>query len=252
MKQSPEIKGKILADLHCHPGRNNSAEDLAEMLSWGITGLASFSATSGYLSYEDAMQLPNVREIDLGLFAEIEYNGKKGYFARAQEVSAGFHILALGCYNTIHPLNDARNVIEKIHKEKGIAILNHPYVISTGRKIIRYRLANEAEEKKLEELCGMADEVEVFNAQNINLLPVVAWMKNANEKAKELAARHDFKGIAASDAHRLLSQVKTAGIYLPSENLCIDAVKEHIKKGNFERCEKYVSRRSFLKGMFFS
>lgn len=252
MNQLPEINGKILADLHCHPGRKNSTEDLAEMLSQGITGLASFSAAAGYLSYEDAVQLPNVREIDLGLFAEIEYNGKRGYFARAQEINAGFHILALGCYNTIPCFNDARKVIEDIHNKGGIAVINHPYVISTGRKIIKYRLANEAEEKQLDELCEMADEVEAFNAQNINLLPVVAWMNNSNKKAKELAERHGFKGIAASDAHRLLSQVKTAGIYLPSENICIDSIKEHIKKGNFERYEKYVSRYSFLKGMFFS
>jgi len=101
-------------------------------------------------------------------------------------------------------------------------------------------------------LCKMVDEIEVFNAQNINLLPVVAWMKNANGKAKALAARHGFRGTAASDAHRLLSQVKISGIYLPFENLCMDAIKHYIKAGSFERHEQYVSRRSFLKGMFFS
>lgn len=161
----------ILADFHCHPKRDYPAEELAEMLSEGVTGLA---------------------------------------------------------------------------------ILNHPYVVSTGRKIIKYRLANEAEEKKLEELCKMVDEVEVFNAQNINLLPFVAWMKKANKKARLLAEQHGFRGTASSDAHRLLSQVRAAGIYLPFENICIDAIKEHIIKGNFERLENYVSRYSFLKGMFFS
>lgn len=252
MKQPPEIKGRILADLHCHPSRNNSVEDIAEMLSWGITGLTASNGNKTYFTYDDAMQLPNVKEIDLGLFAGIEHNGREGYFARTQEINADFHVLALGCYNTLPSFTDARKSIEAIHKGGGLAILNHPYVLSTGRKIIKYRLANEAEERRLEELCEMADEVEVFNAQNINLLPVVAWMKNANRNAKALATKHGFHGTASSDAHRLLEQVKTAGVYLPSENLCMDSIKENIKKGNFERHEQYVSRRSFLKGMFFS
>ncbi len=253
MKVPPEIEGKRLADLHCHPKRDYPAEGIAEMLSWGITGLAPFCRQHKFLSYEDALQLPNVREIDLGLFAEIEHNGQRGYFARAQEINADYHVLALGCYRMLPIFEDARIAVEAIHKEGGIAIVNHPYVVENkGHKIIRYRLANEIEEKRLEELCGMIDEIEVFNAQNINLFPVVAWMNNANEKAKKLAEKHGFKGTASSDAHRLIGQVKKAGIYLPSDDLCIDAVKEHIKNGNFERHEQYVSRCSFLKGMFFS
>lgn len=251
MKTSPEIEGKILADLHCHPTKNHSVDEIVKTLSEGITGLIPCKQ-GGFLSYEDVLALPGASELEKGLFAEVYYGGKKGYVLPCQEINASFHVLAVGCRKMLPKVNDARKAIEIIHKESGFAVLNHPYVVSTDRRIIKYRLVNDAELKTVEDLCAMVDEIEAFNAQNINLLPSVAWMKIANQQATALATKHGFHGTASSDAHRLISQVRTAGIYLPSENLCMDAIKHYIKAGNFERSEQYVSRYSFLKGMFFS
>lgn len=256
MKRPPKKEGKILADLHSHLGRNNDLEDIAKTLSWGITGLAVWQTPKDnkkIFSYEDAVQLPNVREIDLGLFAEITVNGSKGYFAKVQEFESDFHILAIGCHKYLPRFRDARKAVEAIHASNGIAILNHPCSVYIGG-LKKFRLSNEADDRKINELCGMVDEVEVFNAQNINptLGIVIPNMKKSNEKAKAIAASKGFKGVASSDAHYVLKQSKIAGIYIPEDNLCIDAIKEHIKKGSFERHEQYVSRLSFIKGMMFS
>ncbi len=34
----PELEGKILVDLHAHPSKKNSEEDLTSLLSWGLLG----------------------------------------------------------------------------------------------------------------------------------------------------------------------------------------------------------------------
>jgi len=256
MKRPPKKEGKILADLHSHIGRNNALEDITKTLSWGITGLTVWQTPKDnkkVLSYEDALQLPNVREIDLGLFAEITVNGSKGYFAKVQEFESDFHILALGCHKYLPRFKDARKAVEAIHANKGIAVLNHPCSVYIGG-FKKFRLSNDADDRKINELCEMVDEVEVFNAQNINptLGLIIPNMKKSNEKAKVIAAAKGFNGFASSDAHYVLKQSKIAGIYIPEENLCIDAIKEHVKTGNFERHEQYVSRLSFIKGMMFS
>lgn len=253
MKKAPEKEGKILADMHSHLAKKSTLEGIAETLSWGITGLTTWYGNSTIISYNDAVQLPGVREIDLGLFAEIEVRGSRGYFAKTQEVEADFHILAVGCIRDLPNFDDSRKAVEAIHKYGGIAILNHPCTVATGgNRLIKYRVAEEKEIDKIKEICTMVDEVEVFNAQNINAVPFAAWMKQSNRKAKEIAAEFGFKGVASSDAHRALSQSKVAGIYIPNENLCMDAIKRHIKAGNFERHEQYVSRWSFVDGMFLS
>ncbi len=251
MKQTPEIKGKILVDLHCHPSKNHSVDEIVKKLSEGITGLIP-SSYEDFLSYEDVLNLPGAKELEKGLFAEVYYGGKKGYVLPCQEINTGFHVQAVGCKKMLPKVNDAREAIEIIHKEGGIAVLNHPYVVPTDRRIIRYRLVNDAELKAVEDLCAMVDEIEAFNAQNINLLPSVAWMKIANQQATALATKHNFHGIASSDAHRLISQVRTAGIWVSSDYPCIDSLMRSILKGDFARHQDYVSIPSFLKGMFFS
>lgn len=257
MKKAPEIKGKVLADLHSHLSKNNKLEDIVKTLSWGVTGLTTRYGNDQLISYDIAMQIPGAREIDPRLFAEIPVGESKGYFIKTQEIEADFHILALGCQDDLPHFEDARKAVEAIHAAGGIAILNHPCTIAKREHgIIPFRTADEHDEEKIIELCDMVDEVEVFNAQNINAVPVIAWMKRCNDKAKEIVAKrcmyNPHKGIASSDAHRILSQSKVSGIYIPEESLCIESIKEYLWTGNFERYEQYVSRLSFLEGMFFS
>lgn len=248
MEKPKKKDGLIIADLHAHPGRNHPQEELTSMLSWGLTGLTASNYGKIILSYHEAINLQGAKEIDKGLFAEFNHNGKKGYFANIQEVMSDFHILAIGCKETLPDYADARKTVEEIHKQDGIAILNHPLVIPED-SWKRYRLLDENGKKKLKELCTMVDEIEVFNAQCINLIPVIAWMHWANEDAKKLATAYGFKGTAASDTHVRLEQVKVSGIYVPEKHLSIEALKHHIKTKNFERLEHYVSRLSFLEGM---
>ncbi len=255
MKKAPEREGKIIADLHSHASEENDLNDIVTSLSWGITGLSVTNNGLGILSYEGALNLPHTREIDEGLFAELSLNGEKGYFVKTQEVKSDHHILAVGCKEYLDDYGDARKTVDEIHKQGGLAILNHPCIVSTGKNFpVRYRSIRENEEKRVRELYGLVDEVEVFNAQCIN--PTfgifVPNMKKVNKRAKELASEYGFKGTAASDAQFLLEQVKICGIYIPRDNLSIESLKDHIKNKNFERFEQYISRLSFLKGHLLS
>jgi len=255
MRRPPYIEGKVLADLHTHPDKESDLEDILELLSWGVTGLARVNNVDGFLTYDDALKLPKVKEIDKGVFAEISFNGSKGYFVKTQEVMSDYHILAVGCEgNPIQDHRDPRRTVEEIHNRGGLAILNHPYVARVN-SWVRYRLINRYEEEKVRELCEMVDEVEVFNAQCINFFPLFSFrflpeilrFNDANTKAKELASGYGFKGVASSDAHFLLDQVKIAGIYVLEDNLSIEALKYYIRTGNFDRYEKHASRWGIIR-----
>ncbi len=260
MQPAPQREGKILADLHAHPGNRYHQAQILQMLSSpGLIGLAQINAQEQILSYEKAVTLPGVKELDRGRLAEIRVGEDKGYFCRAQEVIAGFvHLLALGFEGDYFPdYQEPRQAVEEIHQKNGLAILNHPYVTpNPGAHLIKYRSLNGGEEQRIIfELCELVDEIEVFNAQIIN--PTYGWFmpKNrANRRAEELARGKGCKGIACSDAHFRLEQAKICGIYLDLEGLCLDKLKEDIKKGYFERYGQvkdgpYVSRWSFIRGM---
>jgi len=247
-------EGQVLADLHSHPANYKSLDETLEMLSSGLTGLAFIDcgAANKILTYEQAIKLPGAEEVDSGLFAKITSNGKRGYFVKAQEILSDFHILVIGAKEKIPYFEDARKVVEEARKLNPALIqLNHPYVVANNHPIIKYRFINEEEERKVRELCQMVDQVEVFNAQNINtLVPGIPNMNLANYKAKILAEEFGFNGTASSDAHLRLEQVGISGIYLDEKNLNLDSLKEQVKRGNFERREQYVSRWSFGLGMF--
>ncbi|MCD4666180.1 hypothetical protein K8R47_00005, partial [archaeon] len=83
-----------------------------------------------------------------------------------------------------------------------------------------------------------------------NLIPFILDMTITNEMAKQLISEYNFRGTASSDSHNVLNQIRTSGIYVPEENLNIEALKEHIKTGNFEKHEQYIDRFSFLLGHF--
>ncbi len=261
MKPAPKVIDRILADFHAHPANYNPQEETLEMLTRGcLVGLSrlDYPGAKTILTYEQALGLPGVTEIDSGLLAKIKNKSRTGYFIKTQELQPEqniIHLLALGCRKYISKDFDAKEAIKAIHQQDGLAILNHPYVtVNRGSRIIPYRLINSEEEKEVEEITSLVDEVEVFNAQNINpaFEFVVPNMKKANEQAHELAERHGKKGIAASDAHRRLEQIGITGIYLPEHNLCWESIRDNILTKNFERYEQYVSKWSFVKGMFLS
>ena len=123
------------------------------------------------------------------------------------------------------------------------------------------------EEQELRDLYQILNEingeVEVFNGQNIHLLPVFSWLvpvlnaKKANQRAKEdiepSPGEHPYpnlKGFAASDTHSRLEQVHTSGIYLPEDTISLEALTYYLQTKDFERHEQDISRTSFLLGHF--
>ena len=86
MSPAPAKDGQLLTDLHCHPGNTYSQQDLVAMLSSpGLVGLTFFKSESSdkLFTYEQAVKLPGVQEIDRGLLARIESSGSIGYFTKS-------------------------------------------------------------------------------------------------------------------------------------------------------------------------
>jgi hypothetical protein len=241
---------KIPADLHVHLSKDSNPKDVKEVLTQGgLVALTTYSGANKLLSYHDVKNYEGFKQIDPGIFGELTYNGNTGYVLNGQEITADHHISALGCKEQISNIKDSIEAVKEVHKQGGIAILEHPYVIPGG--ITRYRLLNEKEENKLYEICGIIDEVEVFNGQCISLIPYIIDMEKANEKAKKFVDNYfDFKGIVSSDTHLRFEQVLTSGIYISHEDLTFKKLEEIIKGGDFEAVGNRVSKISFLKGHF--
>lgn len=262
MEPAPRKEGKILCDLHAHLASKGTKEDVTQILaSPGLMGVGFIQGTKANLAYEQAESLVEdnkmFEEITPGQLARIG----EGYFMRAQEIgsyvhrgkgkrAALYHILALGWEGEDYfSEGESRKIIEEIHQRKGLAFICHPYVTQGG---LMFKIREEEEEKILEELCEMADGIEVYNGQNINLLPVIGAMKKTNELAEELAWKKNLLGIAVSDAHRRAEQVKTSGIYVQEEAIKekgMEGLKEALKKREFELYKGKVSRYSWLRGM---
>lgn len=256
MKRPQPRAGKILADLHCHFPNDKDDESSLEALTSGLVGLTFIrGGEERTLTYEQALtRFSGIAEIDKGRLAQIAYNGKIGHIIKTQEVRVfeeiERHFLAVGLSEYLPNFSNSEDALNAIHKQGALAIYNHLYVTGNGDSFPPYRLITTEEEKKARELCQMVDEVEVFNAQNINTwIPGIPNMHEANDAAKVLAAEFGKKGTAASDA-RILEQVGISGIYLPEENLSLESIREQLRLQNFERAEQYVSRLSFAEGMF--
>ena len=258
---------EILADLHAHHSKDYPLEEQLVAYSSGLNGITSFLDLS-YLSYQYFVRSnAYTTEISKGMLARVildsnEEESSLGYVVNTQEVEANprFHILAIGCLRRIQDHQDPRNIVEDIHRQYGVAILNHPYVVPSG-DWARYRLINDEEHKVLEELLGMVDEVEVNNGQCINLFYIdpYIWpisrvsMEKANRYAKKLIKGTRFNGTAASDMHNRLEQLRTSGIWIPREHLDtdgIEALKYYILNKDFERQDGLVSNVSFCRGHF--
>lgn len=270
MKTPPKKEGKIFADLHCHlarPKTRKQAQTLIEKLSSGLTGITAVEGNPKIATYEQLVQHFQLKEVEKGLLAKVVFNENHGYVLKTQEAAEGEiapHILALAPRNYIpHPFLESEKIIEEIKKQEALAILAHPFTIPT-EEFIRYRIRTGEEIKEILDLYDLVDEVEVFNAQNIRALPLISDLTSfldmtySNQLAQKSIELHNdhkknkFKGIASSDTHFKPEQIQKSGIYLPqeSEAYLLDSLLFNIKIGNFERQEQYVSRTSFLAGMF--
>ncbi|MBI2102985.1 hypothetical protein HYT55_04050 [Candidatus Woesearchaeota archaeon] len=260
MQQALVLPGKIFCDLHSHPSRNYPIEDLMETLgSPGLTGLALKCWTENerdILTYEQALDLlplSQVTEIDKGKVARCG----QGYIARTQEVLAGrHHLLALGWEGGYFPsYQTIKEAVDDIHARGGIAILNHPFAI-TGKRMLRLP-KTQGELDLIREACTLVDEMETHNAFCVNILPYALDFREMNKNAEDLRQREfpHFRGVASSDCHHYLDQVKLAGIYIDKDAIETKGMKgitEAIRGGNFIRFGDaqrgpYVSRYNLLK-----
>jgi hypothetical protein len=246
MQRAPYREGKILCDLHAHPGRD--LEDTARALaSHGLVGVA-YRPCEKILTYEDAQSKFGGEEVFPGLM-----RFKEGYYMRTQEItSSKHHILAIGWEGDyIEGSEDPFENVRKIHDRGGIAVLCHPYVLSGGT--FKFHIANEAERDTIDKLCEEIDLIETHNAIMINLWPI-ANMNKGNKLAAELAKRTELPAISSSDTHYVAEQLKVCGIYVDDEYLTsMDKFKEVLVKGKFDRFGSwdkgpYLSRWSFFKG----
>lgn len=265
MKPAPVREGKVLCDFHTHPSKKNKLEEIVSRLgSPGLVGLAAkYIDKSGedILVYEEAVDIarikhdPTFAEITPGKLAKY----KQGYFARTQEVKADvFHLLAIGWegdYLQHHDYTSIDEAVQDIHSRKGIAVFNHPYFVSRGGLLVQ--IANVGEILRMKSGYKLVDEVEVHNAFCINLAPAVAWARKANAFAQKSINHSPFKGMAGSDCHRELLQVKIVGNYIDQmiiDNHGMEGIKQAIKSGQFVRYGTYdfgpyVSRWSWMKGV---
>ncbi len=264
MKRAPYVEGKLLADLHAHLANYKSEKETLEILcSPGIVGLSLIdeeNCSYKILTYEQAYnRFSNlIKEIDKGQLAKISSENGEGYFLRSQEITGKNHILAFGFEGDyLFNYSDPRKAVEEIHKKKGIAILNHPYVITENygmNPLKDFRYPNAKEESELKELLDMVDEVEIFNSQCINLLfgILIPNFKKANLKAEKLIENSKFKGTVSSDAHYRIDQPKICGIYISDDNICLDKIKDSVKTGNFDnKYRQYASRITIISKILF-
>ena len=264
MKPAPKQDGKVLCDFHAHPCKKNDKTDLVAMLgSPGLVGLAGkFIDKSGedISLYEEAVELvkkdPSFQEITPNQLAKY----REGYFARTQEIQAGmFHVLGIGVegdyLQKYTPYSSVAAAVDAIHRQHGVAVLNHPFFLCNGGLFVKP--ATEEDLLKIKEGYRLTDEVEVFNAYCIDLIPGLIAAKSQNGNAQQLLKEYPTKkGMTGSDCHRGLSQVKITGNYIDQtviDEQGIDGIKQAIQRGSFERytadSEPYVSRGSWILGV---
>ena len=248
MERLKPTNNRIPADLHIHLNRDVNIERLLlDLPQPSLIGIASYSNPNASLNYHDFLGYKNFKEIDTGILGIWNHDRDIRYVLNVQEMTLDHHISALGCKQKITARNSFE-AVKEIKKQNGIAILNHPFIVPGSWK--RYRLINQDEEIRIDDLAKIVDEIETFNGQCISLIPYIIDMEKANEKAKKFAEDHGFKGIATSDAHFRSEQVLTSGIYIPKGDLTFAKLKEYIEGKKFESEENYITRNSFLKGHF--
>ncbi|HLC64508.1 MAG TPA: hypothetical protein VJI46_00120 [Candidatus Nanoarchaeia archaeon] len=250
MKMAPERDGKLFFDMHAHIPNYAPQDELLEVLSThGITGLASWRREKTILTYEQALNMPGVKEIDKGYLAEVVYKGNKGYIFKVQEVRSKFHILALGCPKEIDESLETIRVLEEVYRQGRLPVIAHPYVNANvwNKPFVQkedYRMLSHIYQM-VEQLGG---EVEVFNGICIDIMLGFNRAK-ANELGKNsISGFPNIKGTAASDTHRRLEQVKTNGIYLPADSLSLEAITFYIGTGQYEIYEQSIARVSAVAG----
>ncbi len=268
-------EGKIVADLHVHPNKVNSLEEICETMSMGVMGLVRINGwengrkDSTIFIYEDAAKLDGFKEIDKDRFASFTYKGRDGktrtgYVLKCQELTEagvgdapGFHILAVGIDSYVYdikqddtkvPLEEKfRRYVEAIHRRGGLAIYAHPYVLSSNG-IALFTLASPGQEKIIRARAVLCDGIETFNGQAAVDFLFVGDFNQGNEKANKLASESGKPGISTTDSHIALGNAYRCGIKFPAnemDEMNWEKLKTTIITGNYKCVENYSSTIAF-------
>ena len=134
----------------------------------------------------------------------VDRGDKQLYFLRGIEYhnhseNLGGHLLALG--HTKKILNEAKytvnDMIKIIHDHSGLTIPPHPFAV----EVLGVNMGGMG--LKLMDIKDEVDAVEVFNAQNICLIPGIIDATQFNYKAKIFADKHHLARICGVDCHRV-------------------------------------------------
>jgi len=149
---------------------------------------------------------------------ESDENSQTLFFLKGQELhrKAG-HLTAIGYEGDLEFSEDSYDVekaIREIHRQKGIALLDHPFNTLIGG------IGQEKTSCLFFEANDRPDGIEAFNAQNF------LFMKKYNTQADEFCEEYNVPGIAVPDSHR--GEVDLACTYFPKHVIWTDSGKNFI------------------------
>lgn len=268
------IPDKAEIDLHVHPiGMLNGKYGLgdvieaAEKKGINILGIEKYKGDIFPMLQNPALY-GKERQLPREKFRTIADNGtcivihnretrKTTYILRATEMmtsdikgNESFHLLAIGDLSGLEikkerPFPRIEKCIERIIKNEGITIIDHPYANAD----YEYRSINKEREKELEDICKeFKDEVALeWNAYctpvlrfPLEVASSLIWKNltgyNVNRKAEELAEKlkdYKIRVVADSDVHarnkRLLNGIGAGHIEIFKERMNYSSGKDIIK-----------------------
>lgn len=254
---SPKIgKDELYIDLHVHlykPSRyEKGIEEIVDkaMEKLDIIAIMMHDQSEGELDYatfkQEAKMNPRYKVNDYGNYFEIKTGNDRLVVIKGQELSTkeALDVLAIGCDGTIEPCQSIDKTIMDVQKQGGIAVIAHPMTMSQEGFML-FKIANEKDAKRLEEVYNLADAIEEFNSCNY------LWMYLSNIKANMFAEKYRKPSIAASDTHYDLEQIGQAGIIVKSSQLSTDDLikdlKTAIRNKEFKMHKEYITPLSFFK-----
>jgi len=181
---------------------------------------------------------------DLGRLFYV-YNGEELFTViKGQEIpTKQGHILTVGATGDIQNYKDIEETLKEARDKDAIIIADHPFTSVWGG----------IGKENLEEYLDKWDAIEVFNSQNIALVPFLSFLdqRRSNDYAQSFADKHNLAGVATSDSHRL-NEIALSYITFKREinyydaDLVISSLRDLIRKKEFENVKRYNSWGSFV------
>ncbi len=266
--ERPRFDDKVFDDPHAHYPQPKDKKDLEKILGLMLenvdrTALTTWGHVKRVLSYQnlvDAVKCLDNYQIDnRGVVSIIKHKDRQLEVYPSQEIitKSHLHITAEGCETLIPENLDPRKTIDLIHRQNGIAIIEHP--CTKAHPIFQFVITNEEDNTLTKEVLEMADAAEIFNSYN------TLWMFISNARAKRLV-RDITAPIAGSDIHygdnswlaRLFyfRNIGMSGIYLPRHDLTslagreiIELKRKDLKERKYTRFENYTGPLTFFATM---